>query len=173
MNGTPIFQKIYRHYGAFCDEIEKLLGEPSNIDIQEGLKLLNRISHLFEAGFVIESSASESRIRAYFGDDRLSPLNRDLAKPFERLVPPSQDLRPGPIDLQPVCGRINNRLGADSAWKLDWESDVVYHFWLKPEESLSLVVVMATRNRPREEIRTNLLKTQAIVQKLFYDGEHP
>lgn len=162
-------KKIYDGYGAFCEEIGRLLGDPkqkpqissvqkppileefeflwqpfSNPE-ENARQLLTLLSGFYKAGFLVSRTSIDCKINSYFSEENyVFPVEvlKTLAAPFQNEG-----------DLKPRCAKIDD------------PNTLAFYFWLCPEESLGLLLVSDT---PEPERREMVLKTQALIQRHFY-----
>jgi hypothetical protein len=180
-------KRLYDGYESFCQEIGRLLGEPQSessnkirvapldhpemIDEFELLwedagqahntqQLLTLLSNFYRAGFILESDDHQSLVKSYFLEDSREVMNPVMDKTYDRLIPAGTNLKPSRLP----ASEFIKTLGIP---EIEWiEAPEVFHFWIYPDEGTSLVLVSDTPEPRRREI---VLKTQALIQRRFYD----
>ncbi len=181
-------KRLYNGYDSFCQEIGNLLGEPTSkprvshqdtpemIEEFEALweksgarenmqQLLTLLSNFYRAGFIIDSQNEKSQIQSYFLEDSFPmAASSILEKSYVRLtptLPTKEDLKPKRLETHPIL----KTLGLP---QLTWvESAETFHFWLYPENQTSLLLITDLPEPTRKEV---VLKTQALIQRRFYDS---
>lgn len=177
-------KRLYDGYESFCQEIGRLLGEPQSkprvvhgehplmideFDLlwenksreQNAQQLLTLLSNFYKAGFIIENQPDRGGfVRSYFIEDSNRAPAPLLDQNLQSIIPDPDNLRPLRLPVAPLL----ESLGLP---RLDWvEAPEAFHFWIYPEEGTSLILISDT---PEPHRRQTLLKTQALIQRRFYD----
>jgi hypothetical protein len=177
-------KRIYDGYGSFCEEIGRLLGEPakpqvtgtanpeiiaefeetiqSEAPLEKSQQAITLLSAFFEAGLLIKSDGEVSSVECYFIDAKHEGcLNGPKRKSrFTPQFTSESDLLPIRFGIK----QLENALGWGPIFTE--EKALALHFWLDPEEGLSLVLISAESEPLRREL---FLKAQSLIQRRFYD----
>lgn len=176
-------KRLYDGYEAFCQEIGKLLdGTPSSKN-KTSAELFDELDHLWQAesfeehvqqlltvlstfyraGFVVQTHSSHCSVRSYFVEGTPVLLNSMLQKDFVRFTPDEpleEALKPKRVAAPPILSTLGlPELNFD-------EKPEAFHFLISPEKQLSLLVIC---DNQEPELHEMLLKTQALIQRRFYD----